>query len=240
MSLFSVLGALSCCFITVHWLAEWTIYGNGLPSFDLYFFFWDVLPLFWEKHFNIIQYMFLLLPGALVCYFVTSYISTNILEVQYYMIIRYVKAKKWIVHSLIEIVVICQWVILLFHVSFLVFAVVFADNNRYDISLFSGQDLETPFLLIMRQVFFVASLSAMQFMISIKKNVQSGSLFFLSLFGIAVLFDMVLHKSFRLFCSSAWEGNWVWPVATFIAILLIIVLKMNNIKQCFYKGGGLK
>ena len=207
-----------------------------MPAFDLYWFFWDVLPTGWMKHFNIVQYLFLLLPGTLVCYAVSSYISTNVLELQYYLILRYMRIRKWLARSLADIAFLCGLILLLFHSGFLLTAWALSANNGSAISLYSGQRMEPLVFLCLRQIVFVAMISSIQLIVSVRRNLQSGIVFFLAVFETALLYDMVFHQPFRFCCSSAWSGNIIWPFIVYLAILTGIVIKTHKSKFFFCKG----
>lgn len=218
----AIISGAGCLFLTTQLLQQCFSENSHIFFTDLYWFYWGIVPEDYFVLFSLVHYMYLLAPITLVTYFLSNYISTNMLEVKYYLILRYERIKRWYFHGCIDIFVIVILFFVLFHFSFLIsaklFCEAFASDNRTIMAI--GQIGTIP-VLILKQIFLVCALSLFQLISSLRNTVQTSSITILSIFGGITLIDMLDLFNTKLYCADSGMLGLSVALLFFITMLFI-------------------
>lgn len=233
---FSALSGLCCCIFTLSLLTKNYMSPTALPATDIYWFYFGRSPENWGSKFDLIHFFFQLLPLTGITYFVTLYTSTYLLELRRNSLLRYRNLTRWLFHGIAEALLSAELAIALFH-GVLLMSAFFAEriNGVASESMFSYAAHYQIVLLLAKQAVVIASVVVLQVMLSLRHNLQTGTIVALVLYSIIILMDSFGFSSVQLMLSVTSGTDFVCCFLFLCGCVLVLVISCHRRKETYYE-----
>lgn len=213
------------------------LHETGMQPMDFYWLYFGMIPEDWITHFDIIRYIFALIPITLVAYIVSDDIQSNLIETKYAVVIRYQSIRRWIMSGCQVSIAITACFFLIFHSVFLMMNhIVCHQYTESAISVFSNSQTGSILVLILKHIFFVSTLSMIQIVVALHRNIQTGVLVELCIGGAVVFLDLLQITSNKLFCADSNNISLIYNIVIFAIVLVFILLTSSNSTSEKYLG----
>lgn len=232
----SLLTGLGCAIFMISTFT-WELQEGKMLPIDVYWFYFGAVPKDWMSHFEILHFMFVLAPITLIAYFVSNDIQTNMMETKYMVVIRYQSIRRWMISGCKACIAISVCFIMIFHLSFLLACHMRSWNDAGAAqSVYEDGQLGSLWVLILKQVFLVSTLSMIQLLVAVRHNIQTGVLAELCVGGAVVFFDLLHLSEKSFFCADLGFETTIDAMICFAAILVFLLLCASNKASEKYLG----
>ena len=210
---------------------------SGIQPMDLYWLYFGIIPRDWKIPFNVLLYIFTLIPMTLISYFVSNDIQTNLIETKYTVVIRYQSIRRWMISGCQIAIATTVFFLLIFHISFLAMNHMICAKYIDSVpSIFSAGQTGSVLVLIAKQMFFMSALSIVQIIVALRHNIQTGLLVELCVGGTIVFLDLLQITTNKHFGADAGIMSLIYDIVIFILALAFMLLLSSNKTSEKYLG----
>ena len=188
-------------------------------------------------YFDIIKYMFTLVPMTLAAYFVSNDIQTNLIATKYSVVIRYQSIRSWMGDGCKTAVAITTIFFLIFHGSFIAASCIVCGKYAGTVpSVFADGQIGSVWVLLVKQILLVSALSMIQIFVAMRRNLQTGVLTELCLGGVVIFWELLNFTEDKIFCADFGINSLIYDIFIFAVILVCVLLVASHKQREKYLG----